>query len=84
MDPSGRRWISVREAAELYSLHPKTVARLCSLRKIPFSRLPSSRGVRGGIRIDKIACDRMLESGLVVPAEAPPLDRRRHNDRGRP
>ena len=76
MDATARRWISCREAGVLYSLHPKTIARLCSLRKIPFARIPSSRGGHGSIRIDRVKFDVMLESGEVLPAETPPLDRR--------
>ena len=76
IDLSARRWISVKEAGVLYSLHPKTIARLCSLRKIPFTRIPSSRGGHGVLRIDRVAFDQHLEEQAVTVATEP-LDRRR-------
>ncbi|MBE3126339.1 MAG: hypothetical protein IMZ57_11870 [Acidobacteria bacterium] len=73
----GRRFITVTEAAEVYSMHYKTILALCRARKIPHTRMPSVSGGRGQIRIDRVGCDKMLEGGLVLPAEAQPLDRRR-------
>ena len=76
MSPTDRRWLRVDEASELYGLHPKTLFRLCSQRLIPPARIPSVRGGRGQIRIDRPAFDAMLEAGEVIPTSAP-LDRRR-------
>ena len=72
----GRRFISVNEAAELYAVHPKTVLFYCRAKRWPHTRLPSLRGGHGQIRVDRVGVDAMLEAGLVLPAEAPPLDRR--------
>lgn len=73
-----RRWLTVRETSLLYSWHPKTVLALCRARKIPFTRLPSARGGRGSIRIDRIELDRELKArekpAIVEPAR---IDRRR-------
>jgi len=76
MSPSDRRWVSCREFGELYHLHPKTVLLLCRQRRIPFTRLPSIRGGRGGIRVDIQKFEEMLAVGEILPASAP-LDRRR-------
>jgi len=76
MSQTERRWISVREAAVIYSLHPKSVYQLCRRRLIPHTRIPSLRGGRGQVRIDRPALDQMLEE-REIPAVAEPLDRRR-------
>jgi hypothetical protein len=76
MDVSGRRWLTIKLASEVYSLHPKTLLALCRQKRVPFSRVPSIHGGRGQIRIDRSALDRQLEAGEVLPAEATP-DRRR-------
>ena len=76
-DFPARRFITVSEAAELYSAHPKTILALCRARRIPHTRMPSARGGYGQIRIDRIGTDKILEAGLVLPAEDAPLDRRR-------
>lgn len=56
-----KRWLSIPEAAELYSLHPKTLYQLCKQRSVPSTRIPSLRGGRGMIRIDRRRLDEMLE-----------------------
>lgn len=78
MTPTDRRWLRVDEAAELYGIHAKTLFRLCSRRLIPHARIPSARGGRGQIRIDRPAFDAMLEAGEVLPASAS-IDRRRRS-----
>lgn len=73
-----KRWLTVRETAEAYSWHPKTVLALARARKIPFTRLPSARGGRGSIRIDRVALDRELWEREIQPtAEPTRIDRRR-------
>jgi len=76
MDVSARRWISSFETAALYGLHVKSVLILCRLGRIPHTRIPSIRGGRGQIRIDRVAFDRQLEESEVLAVEKP-LDRRR-------
>jgi excisionase family DNA binding protein len=51
-----RRWLRVSEAGDYLGMHPKSVYRSCSQRKIPFSRAP---GI--GVRIDKRELDALLE-----------------------
>lgn len=73
-----RRWLTVRETGEAYSLHPKTVLALCRQRRIPHTRLPSARGGRGQIRIDRVAFDQQLAEREVLPTTEPVrIDRRR-------
>lgn len=72
-----RRWISPQETAELLGVHYKSVLSLCRARRIPHTRLPSLRGGRGQIRVDRVGLEQLLEAGLVLPAAPPPLDRRR-------
>jgi len=72
-----RRWLKISDAAEVYSLHPKTLFLLCAQNKIPHTRIPSARGGRGSVRVDRVGFDKLLEDGLVVPVERPSLDRRR-------
>ncbi len=74
-----RRWITVREAAELYAMHPKTILSLCRQRRIPHSRVPSVRGGHGQVRVDRLSFDAQLEAGLVLPEAPAPLDRRRRS-----
>ena len=62
--PIERRWLKVSEAGEYLGLHPKSVYRSCSLRKIPFSRAP---GI--GVRIDKRELDALLERRGLSPGE---------------
>lgn len=57
-----RRWLKVSEAGEYLGLHPKSVYRSCSQRKIPFSRAP---GI--GVRIDKRELDALLERRGLGP-----------------
>ena len=71
-----KRWLTVRETGELYGLHPKTVFLLCRQRKIPHTRIPSARGGRGQVRIDRLGFDKLLEEREVQATEKP-LDRRR-------
>lgn len=59
-----RRWLKVSEAGEYLGLHPKSVYRSCSQRKIPFSRAP---GI--GVRIDKRELDALLERQGLRPRE---------------
>ena len=59
-----RRWLKVSEAGEYLGLHPKSVYRSCSQRKIPFSRAP---GI--GVRIDKRELDALLERQGLGPGE---------------
>jgi len=61
-----RRWLTVPEAASAYGLHPKTIYSLCQQRLIPHSRIPSLRGGRGMVRIDRKRLDEQLEAGEVV------------------
>lgn len=73
-----RRWLTVRETSELYRLHQKTVLSLCQQRKIAHTRIPSIRGGRGQIRIDRAAFDRQLEEREILPLIEPArVDRRR-------
>ena len=76
MDAPTRRWLTVSQAAGLISLHPKSVYQLCRQRQLTYSRIPSLRGGRGMIRVDRIGLERMLEERAVQAVEAP-LDRRR-------
>lgn len=62
--PIERRWLKVSEAGEYLGLHPKSVYRSCSQRKIPFSRVP---GI--GVRIDKRELDALLERRGLGPGE---------------
>ncbi len=57
-----RRWLKVSEAGEYLGLHPKSVYRSCSLRKIPCCRVP---GI--GVRIDKRELDALLERQGLRP-----------------
>lgn len=59
-----RRWLKVSEAAEYIGLHPKSLYRSCSRRKIPYSKVP---GI--GVRIDKRELDALLERQGVAPGE---------------
>ncbi len=61
-----RRWLTIPEAAEAYGLHPKSLYVLCRNHLIPFTRLPSLRGGRGQLRIDRKRMDEQLESKEVV------------------
>jgi len=81
MDLSGRRFISCREAGQLYGLHPKSVLALCRQGRIPHTRIPSIHGGRGQIRIDRVEFDKQLLVAAVPVAEAPSLDRRRRQTR---
>jgi len=72
-----RRWLTVRETGELYGLHPKTVFLLCSQRKIPHTRIPSARGGRGQVRVDRVAFDKLLSEREVLVEAPPELDRRK-------
>ncbi len=74
-----RRWLTVREAGEVYGLHPKTVFLLCAHHKIPHTRIPSARGGRGQVRVDRVGFDRLLEE-RGVPALETPLDKRIRED----
>jgi hypothetical protein len=61
-----RRWLTIPEAAEAYGLHPKSLYVLCRNHLIPFTRLPSLRGGRGQLRIDRRRFDEQLEAGELV------------------
>ena len=69
-----RRWLKVSEAGEYLGLHPKSVYRSCSLRKIPFSRAP---GI--GVRIDKLELDALLERLGLRPGEYGKARRRKRS-----
>jgi excisionase family DNA binding protein len=56
-----KRWLTVDEAGEVYSLHPTTVYKLCKERRIPWVRIPSLRNGRGMVRIDRRRMDELLE-----------------------
>ena len=62
--PIERRWLRVSEAGEYLGMHPKSVYRSCSQRKIPFSRAP---GI--GVRIDKRELDALLERQCLGPGK---------------
>jgi hypothetical protein len=76
MDAPARRWLTIAQAADLIGLHPKSVYQLCRKRKITYSKIPSLRGGRGMIRVDRIGLERMLEERAVQAVETP-HDRRR-------
>jgi len=77
MSIPGRRWLTVAEVSDLYSLHRKTILALCRARRIPHARFPSVSGGHGKILIDLSGLEAILEQSLVLPAEPAPLDRRR-------
>jgi excisionase family DNA binding protein len=56
--PTERRWLRASEASEYLGIHVKSVYRACKQRLIPFSKAP---GI--GVRIDKAALDKLLETG---------------------
>jgi len=62
--PIEKRWLKVSEAGEYLALHPKSIYRACCQRKIPFSK---TLGI--GIRIDKLKLDALLEHHGVKPRE---------------
>jgi len=76
MDAPARRWLTVAQAADLIGLHPKSVYQLCRQRQITYTKIPSLRGGRGMVRVDRIGLERMLEERAVQAIEAP-LDKRR-------
>ena len=55
-----RRWISVREASEYISIHPKSCYRLIDRGEIPATK------IGGSIRVDKKKLDEQLEHGLDI------------------
>ena len=61
-----KRWLSIPEAAEYYGLHPKSLYELTKQRLIPFTRIPSLRGGRGMIRIDRRRLDELMEQDEIV------------------
>jgi hypothetical protein len=61
-----RRWLTIPEAAEAYGLHPKSFYILCTKHLIPYARIPSLRGGKGMIRIDRRKMDEQLEAGELV------------------
>jgi len=60
------RWLTIEQASQAYGLHPKSLYVLCRQRLIPFTRLPSLRGGRGQLRIDRKKLDEQLEAGEFV------------------
>jgi len=76
MDVQARRWLTIKLASEVYSLHPKTLLALCRQQRIPHTRIPSIHGGRGQIRVDRVEFDKQLLVAAVPVAEAPSLDRR--------
>jgi len=63
---SERRWLSIAEASAAYGLHTKTLYELCRRQLVPHSRIPSLRGGRGQLRIDRVRLDEMLEAQEIV------------------
>jgi excisionase family DNA binding protein len=59
-----RRWLKIKEAAEYLGMHEKSVYRACRRRKIPFSK---ALGV--GVRVDKRELDALLERQGIGPEE---------------
>lgn len=51
ISPEKRRWLRAEEAAEILDLHPKSVYRLISKKKIPFKRFG------GAVRVDRLALE---------------------------
>jgi len=60
------RWLTIEQASQAYGLHPKSLYVLCRQRLIPFTRLPSLRGGRGQLRIDRKRLDEQLEAGEII------------------
>ena len=60
------RWLTIEQASQAYGLHPKSLYVLCRNHLIPFTRLPSLRGGRGQLRIDRRRWDEQLEAGELV------------------
>lgn len=60
------RWLSIPDASLAYGLHRKTLYALCRKNLIPFSRIPSLRGGRGMIRIDRRRFDEQLEGSEII------------------
>ena len=58
------RLLTVREAAELLSIHPKSLYKLISQRRIPFIRKP---GI--GYRFRFSDLKKWLEEDLEIPSE---------------
>jgi len=46
--PAPRRWLTIPQAAELLSLHPKTVSALCLRKVLPSVKIGRSRRIDGG------------------------------------
>jgi len=63
---SERRWLTIPEASVAYGLHVKTLYELCRRQLVPHSRIPSLRGGRGMVRIDRSKFDEMLEDQELV------------------
>lgn len=66
MDPLARRWIRCDEAAELLHLSEKNVYRAVKNGKLPGRKVP---GI--GVRLDRLAIDRMLEGTAPAMTAAP-------------
>jgi len=60
--PFPRRWLTVKEAAGYLGLKYKGLYNSLKARKIPFSR---AKGI--GIRLDRLALDRLLERNQTLP-----------------
>jgi excisionase family DNA binding protein len=56
-------WLTVAEVAKRLSIHPISVYRLCSRRKLPHAK---AAGV--GIRINHRDLEKFMESSMIEPA----------------
>ena len=59
-----RRWLTAKEASEYLGLHLKTIYRLTTQRKIPFTKVP---GI--GIRVDIKELNALMERREEIPRE---------------
>jgi excisionase family DNA binding protein len=59
----GDRWLTVREAAAILRVHPTSIYRSCSRRRIPHAK---AAGV--GIRIDRHDLEKFLENAKIPVA----------------
>ena len=66
MDPLERRWIRCDEASALLHLNLKSVYRGVRTGKLPGRKVP---GI--GVRLDRLAIDKMLEGTAPIPELMP-------------
>jgi excisionase family DNA binding protein len=67
MNPQDRRWLRADEVSELLHLSVKNVYRAVKSGKLPGRKVP---GI--GVRLDRLAIDRMLE-GMAPAVTATPM-----------